>query len=620
MSLKTQLETIKKSHNFIASSAAMREVDLRNLPPHYFTQLGRHLAEFDNSNATKIAFLGNFSLDLLPDYVNVTTGKYGLQCTGYVGPYNQYFQEVLDSSSGLHSFAPDMIFLFLTMRALEPEVAHSFTALNSARRRELLNKITSHIQEWVVATADRFKVPLVVSNFPLPAYTQSGLADQSDELGEMRFYYDLNTQLSEMFFDRADVQIFDLAKLTNRFGTDNIFDPKFYYMAKMLWSERFLTVVAEEILRTIIALNGSGCKCLVVDLDNTLWGGVLGEEGVRGVKVGVGDPVSESFFDFQLKIKALKEMGVILAICSKNNETDVQEIFELRNEMPLHWEDFAAWRINWERKDSNIRDIATELNIGLESIVFIDDSPVECDLVRTMLPEVQTFQVPPQPENMVALIDRLPVFERRTILADDRHKTDQYRQNRQRNQLMERVSDLGEYLHSLNTEISIREPHRDDLDRVHQLFTKTNQFNVTTIRYPKIEIEDILNNSQCDLYIISARDKFGDLGIIGLYLTRIKEAVAEVDSFILSCRAMGRGIESAIMNHLKSRTFDQANAKHLEAKFIPTKKNKPVERFFDEQGFEMVLQGDGGTRHYRLDAENSREVECPWINFKLEDK
>ena len=613
MEIKKQIEIIKQSQDFVNTVSAMRDMDLRHLSPPLFAQISRHLERLSVTPEPKIAYLGNFVLDLLPSYVKVTAAKHGIYCGGYVGSYGQYFQEIMGEGSGLKSFAPDMIFLFLDMRELEPEIVHSFGMLNVERKKELRDNILKHIRDWTAAASKHIGGTLIVSNFAMPAYTQNGLADQTDSSGEMRFYYDLNIRLAEMFANDQSVMLFDLSKLTIKFGWEQIFDPKLYYMAKMLWSERFLPVVADEILRTIIAVRGMARKCLVLDLDNTLWGGIIGEDGVRGVKVGMGDPVSEAFLAFQLKVKTLKYRGILLAICSKNNESDVQEIFALRTEMPLSLDDFAASRINWENKAENIRSIALELNIGLDSIVFIDDNPAECALVRDLMPEVLTLQLPELPETMCAMIDQIPVFEKRTVLETDRQKTEQYRKNQQRQQLKNQINNLNDYLYSLQTEIVIKQPAEEDLERVHQLFTKTNQFNVTTIRYSLSEVANIYNNKENDLFIISAMDKFGDLGIVGLYLVRCRGTVATVDSFILSCRAMGRGIEDAIMNHLKQRCFERRNVETIEADYFPTKKNMPVENFFENQGFALYGKEVDGSKHYRLTKELSKINSCDWI-------
>lgn len=621
MDIKEQLATWERLQAPDDLRRALMGVDARALTPGVVTRLARLIDKFAFTPSVRVAYLSNFVVDLLPPYVKIALFGQGLASDHYIGAYNQFFQEVLTPAGPFERFQPDVVLLFLAMRDLEPQIAHHFTALTMETRRHLLDALVQRVEEWVHQARQRSKAQLLVANFAPPAYPQQGVADLADPLGEGVFYQVLNTRLAETFSGSPDVQLLDLAKLTTRFGADNVLDPKLYYMAKMLWSERFLPVVADEVLRTLMAVRGLARKCLVVDLDNTLWGGVVGEEGPHGVKVGVGDAVSEAFLDFQLRLKALKDRGVMLAICSKNNESDVREVFALRPEMPLRLEDFAASRINWNPKGQNIRELAVELNIGLESMVFIDDNPAECSLVRDMVPEVLTLQVPPQPENMPAMIDRLPVFEKRAILAADREKTTQYIQNRQRQQLREQVTDLGFYLHSLETKVAIRRPLKEDLERVHQLFAKTNQFNATTKRYTPAEIDDLYKDPTCDLFVTDATDKFGNLGTIGLYLVRVTGNGAEVDSFIMSCRAMGRGIESAIMNHLKERCFAVHNADCLRACYLPTRKNKPIETFFDDQGFSLQNQKSNGAKHYLLNAHDNRPADCPWIQIvRQEDR
>jgi FkbH-like protein len=401
---------------------------------------------------------------------------------------------------------------------------------------------------------------------------------------------------------------------------DRIFDPKMYYLAKMEWSEAFLPVVSEELIRILGAVDGTAKKCLVLDLDNTLWGGVVGEDGPRGVKVGTGDPASEAFADFQHKILSLKDRGILLAICSKNNPEDVHELFSIRKEMPLSLDDFAAVRINWENKSKNIAELASELNIGLESMVFVDDNPAECELVRQMLPQVTTVHLPADPTRYPSLLDELPLFEKVAILEADRKKTQQYSENRQRRELQASVGDLTAYLESLGTEITIRKPDAADLDRVHQLFTKTNQFNLTTIRYAMPDIATMTRGEEMDLYIVDARDKFGDLGTIGLYLLRHNGGTADVDSFILSCRAMGRGIESAVMNHLKKRCFEGRAARWINARYIPTRKNQPVANFFEDQYFQVQSVTPDGEKLFQLSAQDNTYAKCSWIQVSAKEE
>ena len=610
---KEDISAIKDCSTLDAAWPLLRGLNAAELSSTQLLSLGRKLETLLEEPQVRAAYLGNFVLDPFPSYVSVYAACEGLACGSYVGAYNQYFQEILDPSNALHHYDPHVIVAALAMRALDAEVAHSFPALRADQRRDRLERIVGLLQEWVGQALKNTRATVVLCNFPLPAIAQDGIADAKSAFGEMQFYYELNSRLAQLVAAHSRVHLLDIARLAARFGSDRAHDPKMYYLAKQEWSPAFCQVVAGEMTRFLVALEGRSKKCVVLDLDNTLWGGVLGEEGPRGILIGEGDPRAEAYLEWQHKLKALKERGILLAICSKNNAEDVTEAFELRPDMPLRLSDFAAMEINWDSKHVNLQRLATKLNLGIDSFVFIDDNPAECLLVRQMLPEVTTIQLPADPERIPRTLEELAGLDKLVILEADREKAQQYQRAAEREQLRESIGDLNGYLHSLHTGITIRPAREEDLDRVHQLFSKTNQFNVTTKRYAMSEIENYHRGGSFDLTIVSAKDAFGDLGTIGLYLVEHSEKQARIDSFVLSCRAMGRGIETAMMNHIKQLYRPVAEAGGLEAEFRPTPKNKPAADFFEKQGFEISAQAADGETRYRLRSECWEPRDCSWI-------
>ncbi|MGB7439935.1 MAG: HAD-IIIC family phosphatase, partial [Coleofasciculaceae cyanobacterium] len=557
--------------------------------------------------------LGNYTPEPLPSYVGAIAALESIWVGEYIGGYNQYFQEVLVPTSGLIKYEPDIVYLALSLRELSPDIYYDFSSLPVGERKGKLNHIISQLSDWVKVTLNNTKASILLSNFIRPDFNSAGIADIHQEYGESEFYFELNLELLRLFRNESRVHIFDIDRLAARFGKGQVHDPKMYYIAKMEWREKFLPVIAGEIIRYIKAIQNVTKKCLVLDLDNTLWGGVVGEDGSLGVKVGHGDPVSEAFLDFQHKIRTIKDRGVILAICSKNNPEDALEVFEKRPEMPLKKSDFSVMEINWNTKDSNIRNIAKTLNIGTDSLVFIDDNPAECSLVSQMVPEVETILLPSDPATYPALLDQVNGFEKLRILEDDLQKTTQYLQNKQREESKSQIGDLKSYLESLGTEITIRQATEDDLPRVHQLFTKTNQFNLTTIRYSVGDVEQFFRSDNYDLTVISAQDRFGELGIIALYLLQLDDNLVKIDSFIMSCRAMGRGVETAIVNQIKSQYLTSKTDITMSASYLPTAKNKPVKSFLEEQGFEVVEEDSTGKKSYTLEAINAQLLDCSWV-------
>jgi FkbH-like protein len=610
---KEDISAIKDCSTLDAAWPLLRRLNGAELSSTQLLSLGRKLDSLLEEPQLRTAYLSNFILDPFPSYVSVYAACEGLGCGSYVGAYNQYFQEILDPSNALRHYDPHVIVAALAMRSLDAEVAHSFSALRADQRRDRLERIVGLLEEWVSQALKNTQATVVLCNFPLPSVAQDGIADAKSAFGEMQFYYELNSRLAQLVSAHSRVHLLDIARLAARFGFDRAHDPKMYYLAKQEWTPGFCQIVAGEMARFLVALQGRSKKCVVLDLDNTLWGGVLGEEGPRGILIGEGDPRAEAYLEWQHKLKALKERGILLALCSKNNIDDVREAFELRPDMPLSLSDFAAMEINWDPKHVNLQRLATKLNLGVDSFLFIDDNPAECLLVQQMLPGLKTIQLPADPERIPRALDDLAGLDKLVILEADREKAQQYQREAEREHLRESIGDLNAYLHSLHTEITIRPAREEDLDRVHQLFSKTNQFNVTTKRYTMSEIEGYHRDGSFDLTLVSAKDAFGDLGTIGLYLVEHGANRARIDSFVLSCRAMGRGIETAVMNHIKQLYRTVAEAAGLEAEFRPTPKNKPAADFFEKQGFDLSGQAADGETRYRLPSGRWEPQECSWI-------
>jgi FkbH-like protein len=565
----------------------------------------------------RIAYLSNFTLDLLPGQVEESAAAAGLQVEGYLAPFGQYFQAVLDGDSELARFRPDVLFLALTLRLLRPEPLARLGVLSAAERRELRDEILAHLAAWVVA-AEKLGAISVIANFASPQHPGAGaVADLKAEYGESELYLDLHREILLRFKGDPRVQVLDVDRLAAGFGKERVLDPKLFHLARMEWSPAFLPRVAAELVRHLVAARGLARKCLVLDLDNTLWGGVVGEEGPAGLRIGAGDPEGEAFLAFQRRVQEIEERGILLAVCSRNNPADVEEVFATRKEMALRREDFAALEISWNPKHEGLRRIAETLGLGLDSLVFLDDNPAEIDLVRQLLPAVQAVLLPPDPAEYVARLDALPWFEKAAVLPEDRGKTAQYRDQKERRKLEETAGDLESYLASLETVVTLRRAVASDLPRAHQLFAKTNQFNLTTIRYALPDLERLLADPDCHLGLAAARDRFGDLGTIAAFLLRREKQALVVDSLLLSCRALGRGIESAVMNEIKAILFADPGLAELRGRFVPTSRNRPAEGFYEREGFRLAGRTDEESL-YVLAREEARPTPCPWIAVGVE--
>jgi len=372
--------------------------------------------------------------------------------------------------------------------------------------------------------------------------------------------------------------------------------------------------MVSEWMKFIHPLTGAICKVLAVDLDNTLWGGILGEDGMDGIQVGPEYP-GAYYRSLQRAILDLSQRGILLAVCSKNNHDDAMAALQNHPNMLLRPEHFAAFRINWQDKAQNIREIAAELNLGTDSIAFFDDNPVERERVRGEMPEVKVISVPEQPQNYAKAVREFPFFERLKLSAEDREHTRMYHDQQRRTQLAETVNSLEDFYRSLDQEVVIAPVGPDTIARVAQLTQKTNQYNVTTRRYTEQQIEEFASQPGGGVYSVRVKDRFGDNGIVGVLITRVDEDICEIDTFLLSCRVIGRTIETAMLGFASSASKAKG-ARFLQGWFFPTKKNSPVRELYASHRFNAIDAKDEATLWSLNLAE--ADIPCPeWIRLHV---
>lgn len=431
------------------------------------------------------------------------------------------------------------------------------------------------------------------------ALTMDSLHDLSIAVTDREIHnaiVEYNQNLYRKAETRLNFKVFDIHDFYSAYPSSELFDWKFYFISMMGLNPKvandFKTWWNKHLSRVYQARK----KCLILDLDNTLWGGILGEDGVFGVKLG-GTYPGNAFSYFQSGLKELANSGVILAICSKNNESDVKEFWEKNPNVILTEHDFSASRINWNDKASNIEELASELNIGLDSMVFLDDNPVERELVRGVLPMVEVPEFPTRPYELMPfffdLVDKY--FKVYALTAEDKNKTEQYRLNAERNKMKRSFDSMEDFLASLDLKLTIKCADESAVIRLAQMTQKTNQFNLTTKRYTDSELMNFMNCGW-GIYGLSVSDKFGDYGLTGLFMQNPDH---EIDTLLLSCRVLGKGIEFAFMKVVFSILRDKGFS-DLSAYYIPTLKNKQVSDFYEKCGFELVCQDESGTKRYKL--------------------
>lgn len=404
------------------------------------------------------------------------------------------------------------------------------------------------------------------------------------------------------------LKVIDFSEFSRQYPAQQLMDWKFYFISQMGLNPALHKEFKAWFSRKMDGIALKRKKCLVLDLDNTLWGGVLGEEGMDGIQIG-GDYPGKAFLYFQEALKELSKNGVILTICSKNNEEDVLEAWDKNPFLVLKKEHFATYRINWNDKASNIQEIAKELNIGLDSMVFVDDNPRERELIRQVLPMVEVPEFPAQPYKLPVFFQQLvkDYFKVYSVADEDRKKTLQYQANASRAKEQRNFGDFTEFLKSLDIQMTIEQANDFNIQRIAQMTQKTNQFNLTTRRYTDADVRQFINEGW-KIWCLSVADKFGDNGITGCIMVNENKSW-EIDSFLLSCRILGKGIEFAFVKQVLS-LLKEAGVPELKACYIPTAKNAQVAEFYDKCGFSFVSENDG-TKEYTLSLEDA--------DLKIED-
>ena len=575
----------------------------------------RKLRNMEAPEAVRVTLLGNVTCELLEPFLAVAAAREGFRLSCRYGGFGQYFQDL--QADACQAFAPQIVFLLLSLEQLRADAIGALTALSPGERLKLREEITDEIRNWIEAAQEATNATLLIANFPPPPFPALGVADAATDYGETEFYYELNRSLLSLAADHPRVQLFDLAGAMARIGSDQGLDRRMFHVAKVGWTERLMADMGDVFARHLIAITGAARKCLVLDADNTLWGGVLGEDGPWGIKIGPGDPAGEAFMAFQRRIKALKDRGVLLALCSKNNPLEIDDLFEQRTDMPLKRGDFSAFAVGWNAKSQGLMGIARDLNIGLDALVFLDDNPAEIEHMRAALPMVEAVMLSADIASYEALLDRLPWFEKSRLTAEDTRKSAQYAEAAAREAALVEAPNGLSYLGGLGIELEVRDAEPRDLPRLHQLFTKTNQFNVTTIRYTLGELEEMIEANDICLEVAFMRDRFGDMGMIAAIITQMASTERwRVDSFVMSCRAMGRGAETAILRRVQDRLARTGADADLLAEYRPTARNAPVAKLFEDHGFHILGETDGSRIQYSWHAQDEAAGECPWIRIR----
>ena len=552
-------------------------------------QIAEHAAALTPAPQTlRVGFVHSYTSELLTPWLEVAGQLHGLQVEAYHAPYGVLLGEAT-ADAGLVAHRPDITVLMLQRHDLHPALLAPIAAAEPAQSARILDEALSQARELVRAFRALPVGLLVVSILPPQAGPGLGLHDVQAERSERRFWDGFSARLGDWLREEVPSSLLlDLDALVAEVGKRRAMDARHWLTARYPFSAEGSLELALRLASIGRVVKTPRAKVLVLDADNTLWGGVVGEDGLDGIALGPDYP-GNAYVAFQRRILDLQQRGFILAMCSKNNDADVIEVMERHPHQVLKAQHFVARRVNWEPKPANLASLAEELNLGLDSFVFVDDSDHECAAVRARWPQVEVVQVPKRPQDVPGCLDRVARLEVLSITAEDRAKTAMYQAERQRQEILGQAGAAaggdGGHLHRLGMQMQLRLDARRNVARLAQLTQKTNQFNLTTRRYDESQVVSFMDADDWLVVDFSLADVYGDSGIVGLALARVLPGgEAELDTFLMSCRVIGRCAEDAFMLGLLQQ-LQARGVRRVLARYLPTPKNVLVKDLLPRLGF-----------------------------------
>lgn len=565
----------------------------------------------------RMAILRSFTVEPLVPLLRASAFAHGIDLNVQLGAFNAYAQEILDAESWLYRFAPQAVILAVQTCDIAPDLWRDYADLGPEERSVAVARVTEEFRAWVRAFQQRAPAHLIIHTLEQPTAPSRGLLDGQSESSQSQAIRTTNEELLRLARSYKGVYILDYDALVARYGRLYWRDERKWVTSRLPIGATHLVHLAEEWLRFLAPLTGKTVKVLTVDLDNTLWGGVLGEDGMAGIRIGA-EYTGTAFQAFQRALLDLRQRGILLAISSKNNQEEALEVLENHSGMLLRPRHFAAVRINWNDKAQNLREIASELDIGTDELALVDDSPAERELVRSQLPEVTVIDLPEDPMGYAAALRASPAFERLGLTPEDQNRNIYYLEQRRRTDAELGCATKEDFYRSLQQEAEVAPVSAATVGRVAQLTQKTNQFNLTTRRYTEQQIMQLAATSGWQVLSIRVRDRFGDNGLVGVAIIHQKSDLCKLDTFLLSCRVIGRTIETAFLSYLVEQARDQG-AVQLQGWFVPTPKNIPAENFYGSHGFQLVEQNEKGSL-WALELPSAK-VSCPsWIRLLVPDR
>ncbi len=571
--------------------------------PAEYLRLAREIEALPAAGAVKLAVLSTFTAELLRPFVVVECQRLNCPVRPWFGPFGQLEQQVLDDRSPLSEQSPGVLWIAVRLEDVDRHLVHDSSAIGPAATCARLNAIRERVVGLARAARAKYRASILVSNLAASAGHDTNVFDANDPDGFVHLLAECNRQLARDLAQIPDAHVFDYAGTVAAAGARRWTDPKLWYMARSGCSSENMILLVRQLARSVSALVSPAAKCVVLDLDNTLWGGVLGDDGPEGIRLGDDYP-GNVFKDFQAALLGLRRRGFLLAIASKNDEQTVLEMLDSHPEMLLKREHFACICANWNPKPANLRTIAETLNIGLDSLVFIDDNPVERATIRAELPMVHVVELPPDPLGYLAALAGVAVLDRPRLLEEDRQRARMYESESLRRQVPDQATSVEDFLRTLEMTAQVGRCDASTLPRVHQLIQKTNQFNLTTRRHNIDDLRHFMDSPDAAVAWLRLADRYGDLGLVCVgIVNRLDDETWVVDTLLMSCRVMGRQVEDAFLAYL-AELARTAGCKRLRGIYRPTAKNSPVKDFYSSRNFVDL----GGVVEPMYEADLSSEV------------
>jgi FkbH-like protein len=550
----------------------------------------------------RLALVADATTDFMVPVLRAALFNVGLRPWLYVAPYGPISLSLLDTDGALARFRPQLTIVFNVTQHLPPGPGLTDSLAEVER---YVDEVCESLLTPCAVFHERSGSELLMNNFHALPWRAAGNLGAKLAGDPTNLIHRINVALG----DRAPryLQILDVASLAEERGLDTWFDERYWYLARQPISFACVSDYCRSVAATVGAIFGRSKKCLVLDLDNTLWGGVIGEDGLSGIHIGEGSAEGEAFKAFQLYVKQLKDRGVLLAVCSKNDERSARSAFTDHPEMVLRLDDFVAFKANWRSKPENLLAIASEVGLPLEAMVFVDDNPAERDEVAQALPDVTVPALPDDPAGFVRALDHERLFEAPALTNEDLARTATYHARSQTLSALSEATDRRSFLQSLQMKAVIHPFEPVSFERITQLVNKTNQFNLTTPRLVLATVQQLASDAASVTRTVRLQDRFGDHGLVSVLFGRIAERRLMLDAWLMSCRVLGRGVEFLLFNHLVAIARERG-LQEMVGYYRPTDRNELVKDHYAKLGFSRA-SGAGDVEEWRLSIAQAATIE-----------